>query len=58
MEVIDNIKAKCITKEGKKYLTCTMAFQIAKELNISVSLIGKICNENQIKIKHCQIGCF
>jgi len=58
IDIIRVIQNRCIDKDQKKYLPCEVAFQIAKELSISVSVIGRICNENQIKIKHCQIGCF
>ena len=48
------------TKEinGQKRLFCTQAFKIADEFNITPMEIGKICNEESIKISACQLGCF
>jgi len=45
-------------KEDTRKLKCKDAFIIADRLNISVGAIGKYCNNNQIKICSCQLGCF
>jgi hypothetical protein len=45
-------------KEDIKYLTCAKAFQIADELNVNASIIGRLCNQEKIKLKSCQLGCF
>lgn len=58
MEIMKCIYDKCSVEDGKYYLKCTVAFQIANELKINVSEVGKMCNEKGIKIKSCQIGCF
>lgn len=58
MEVIEYIENRCKKEAGRTYLTCAAAFEIAEELNIKVSEVGKLCNDNHIKIQHCQIGCF
>lgn len=42
----------------RKKLTCTEAFQIARELNVEVAEIGRICNRQNIRICKCQLGCF
>ena len=55
LEIIDKY---CTIKDNKKYISCAIAFEIAKELNVNVSVIGKICNQEKIKLKNCQIGCF
>lgn len=39
-------------------LTCEKAHELAEELNTSLREIGMICNELQIKISACQLGCF
>lgn len=56
--ILRKIEQHCVVKEEKKHLACASAFKIAEELEIPVSQVGAICNENGIKIKHCQIGCF
>ncbi len=42
--------------DGK--LPCARAFQLSVELKISLKEIGKFCNEDGIKVKNCQLGCF
>ena len=46
------------TVDGK--LTCEEAHRIAEELGVHLSLIGRICNksEGRIKIAKCLLGCF
>ncbi len=45
-------------EDGK--LPCEEAHRIAEELGIHLSLIGRICNEGEekIKIAKCLLGCF
>jgi hypothetical protein len=47
-----------VTHEGKKKLACAQAFKISKEHDISLKEIGEICDQNNIKINSCQLGCF
>jgi len=44
--------------EGKLY--CEEACKISKEYGIPLSLIGRICNQGEpkIKIAGCMLGCF
>ncbi|MFC1899721.1 hypothetical protein ACFLXP_05280 [Chloroflexota bacterium] len=39
-------------------LSCNTAFSIARELNININEVGKACDNLQIKISSCQLGCF
>jgi len=39
-------------------LSCERAMALAGEMNVSISEIGKICNELKVKIGSCQLGCF
>jgi hypothetical protein len=39
-------------------LACGDAFRIAADLDISVSEVGRVCNELGVKIVACQLGCF
>lgn len=43
-------------KEGR--LTCEKAHELGKELDVSLREIGAACNELNIRIKACQLGCF
>ena len=42
----------------KKILSCSDAFKLSKEHDISLKEIGDTCNELGIKIIECELGCF
>jgi hypothetical protein len=42
--------------DGK--LPCAKAFQLSVELDLSLREIGRFCNEEDIRVKNCQLGCF
>jgi hypothetical protein len=44
--------------EDKKRLTCAEAFELAKEYDVKIIEIGRICNQRNVKICKCQLGCF
>lgn len=48
------------TKEidGINKLACAEAFQLAQEFQVKAIEIGRICNQQKIKICKCQLGCF
>ena len=39
-------------------LACKDALELAGKLEIQSTRIGKICDQNQIRIINCQLGCF
>ncbi len=39
-------------------LPCAAAFTLQKELGVTLKEIGEFCNEENIRIKNCQLGCF
>jgi hypothetical protein len=43
---------------GENRLTCEKAHELGKELDVSLQEIGAICNELNIRIRECQLGCF
>jgi len=47
-----------LQKAGRKKLACAEAFEIAREFKVEVIEIGRICNQHNIKICKCQLGCF
>ncbi|HHT45897.1 MAG TPA: hypothetical protein GX004_01205 [Firmicutes bacterium] len=55
---MEEVKKKLIESTPKGKIPCVMAFKIARECNCSVAEIGKLCNELNIKIVNCQLGCF
>jgi len=49
---------KSEASDDRKRLTCAEAFKLAKEHEAKVIEIGRICNQNNIRICKCQLGCF
>ena len=43
--------------DGQK-LPCKAAFTIAADCGCTPTDVGKECNELNVKIVHCQLGCF
>jgi len=46
------------TKDGKLRLSCGKAHDIAKEYEVELSKIAKICEDKNIRIYSCELGCF
>ena len=44
--------------DGKKKLSCAEAFGLAKKFDAKVIDVGRICNEQDVRIHKCQLGCF
>ena len=47
---------KRLARQGK--LTCPQALAIAGDFDVSPRLVGKIADQLQITITHCQLGVF
>jgi hypothetical protein len=45
-------------QEGRKQLTCAQAFELARKHEAEIIEIGNICNQHDIRICKCQLGCF
>lgn len=43
---------------GVKKLSCGEAFRLAEEFEAEIIRIGRICNQHNIRICECQLGCF
>ncbi len=57
-EIKAAVEEKTFEKDGKVFLACHSAHVIAEELQVKLSAIGKICNDEKIRISKCQLGCF
>lgn len=44
--------------DERKRLTCAEAFELATEFDTEIKEIGRICNQHNIRICKCQLGCF
>ena len=52
---------EAVTKSAsgdQKALTCAEAFELAEKFDAQIAEIGRICNQNNVKICKCQLGCF
>lgn len=43
---------------GKRTLACAKAFEISREHGLALREIGAWCNENGVRVRACQLGCF
>jgi hypothetical protein len=43
---------------GVKKLSCQQALQVAEDLGVDPTEIGRACEEEGIKLFNCQLGCF
>ncbi|MBM4370287.1 MAG: hypothetical protein FJ098_01450 [Deltaproteobacteria bacterium] len=57
-ELLEIIVAESYEKDGKRRLDCTKAFKIAVKHPVTLRDVGRICNEHEIRIAKCQLGCF
>lgn len=58
-EMLVNVIMEKTFKDGEKVkLQCAAAFKIADQFGVKPPEVGKICNEMNIRICKCQLGCF
>lgn len=57
-DTVSAVLARTNEVDGKKFLACQVALQLADELGVPPKTIGQICNDAKIKISGCQLGCF
>jgi hypothetical protein len=57
-ELVNAVLKRLQDVDGARKLSCAEAFELAQEFQVKVGLIGRICNQQNIKICKCQLGCF
>ena len=57
-DLINRILERAQEIDGKKKLACAEAFKLSEELGAGRAEIGRICNQHDIRICKCQLGCF
>ena len=57
-ELIKAVLERAEEIDGRKKLACAEAFELAQEFGVEVIEIGRICNQHNIRIRKCQLGCF
>ncbi len=57
-ELVDAVMKKTFKDGDKVKLKCSYALKIAAEFGVAPMEVGNICNENNIRLTDCQLGCF
>lgn len=57
-KLVNAIVGRAKEIDGRKKLACAEAFELAQQFKAEVAEIGRICNQHNIKIRKCQLGCF
>jgi hypothetical protein len=52
------VKEAAVERDGRTILPCAQAFKIAEQLGESLSAVGEACNDENVRIASCQLGCF
>ena len=53
-ELIEKVRAA----SADNRLSCERAHELSRELDVTLGEIGAICNDLNIRISKCQLGCF
>lgn len=56
--LVEAIMKKTYEDGGKTKLSCAAALQFARQFGVKPSEVGAVCNEQNIRISNCQLGCF
>jgi len=57
-EILEKVVGASDEINGRKKLSCKNAFELSEKFGIALHDITKCCNQNDIKIYACQLGCF
>lgn len=44
--------------EGRQIVSCKSLLQLAGKFSVPPIKLGRICDKEGIKIRHCKLGCF
>ena len=54
----DELYQEILKRAQAGKIACRQCFEVAQECDASLKIIGEICNEHEIGIRACQLGCF
>jgi len=54
----EEVSNASVEKNDKRALSCADAFRLAGEFDAELPDIFRICNQQDIRIVQCQLGCF
>jgi hypothetical protein len=55
---VERIKAEVEKAAEGGRLSCHDARALAEKLGVDYSQVGKACNELEVKVQACELGCF
>ena len=57
-DLVNAVLGQAQEVDGAKKLTCAQAFELAQRFEAEITRVGHICNQHNVKICKCQLGCF
>jgi len=57
-DIVEAVLEQARDVDGKKKLDCAQALKLAAVFKTGPAEVGRICNERNIRIRRCQLGCF
>jgi len=57
-QLIEAVLRQAHPADDRSKLSCRGAFKLAEQFGVKIVEIGRICNEQNIRISQCQLGCF
>ena len=57
-KLVEAVKKAASGKNGRQKIACRKLFQVAESQDAKLSVLGKICDLEGIRIVRCQLGCF
>lgn len=55
---LEQVKEEVEKAATDQVLTCHDARALAERLGVDYIVVGKACNEAEIKVRVCELGCF
>ncbi len=52
------IRLAATEEEGRTTIRCAEAFALARRNGVSIAELGAVCEELDVRITQCQLGCF
>lgn len=58
IDLVEIVKKAASEIDGKLKLPCDIAFELAEKYNVKRLDIARVCNQHNVRINKCQLGCF
>ena len=57
-KLLEAVQKQVQDVDGKRKLNCAGALALARQFGVSPTEIRRVCDEQDIRVNHCQLGCF